>query len=116
MIKFLLVALLFTFDVIASDWHEDDYVKAHCEGQIELVLTDNTRVDCVTATHAIEYDYSYKWAEAIGQSLYYSAMTGKKAAIVLIVDPKHKGRYLKRLNKAIKDKCLQITVQTIAVR
>ena len=36
-----------------------------------------------------------KWHEAIGQSLYYSAMTGKKAGIVLIVNPRTKERYLK---------------------
>ncbi len=54
-----------------------------------------------------------KWAEAIGQSLYYSAMTGKKAGIVLIVDEVKKNRYLKRVMKAINDKNLDIDIWLI---
>jgi hypothetical protein len=34
-------------------------------GQIEVVLPDKTRCDCVTNTHAIEFDFGSKWAEAI---------------------------------------------------
>ena len=55
-------------------------------------------------------------AEAIGQSLYYSAMTGKKAGIVLIVYPRTKAHYLKRLNKAIEAHNLDIDVWTIEKR
>jgi len=62
---------------------EADFVDAHCTGEIEYVLADKTRVDCLTDTHAIEYDWGKKWAESLGQALFYSAMTGKKAGIVL---------------------------------
>ncbi len=61
--------------------YESDYVNMDCKGQIEFVLPDETRVNCLTDTHAIEYGYGRKWAEAIGQSLYYSAMTGKSEFI-----------------------------------
>jgi hypothetical protein len=81
--------------------HEADYVDEHCQGEVEFSLPDRTRVDCLTDTHAIEYDWGKKWAEAIGQSLFYSAMTSKKAGIVLIVNDKSKARYLKRLNTTI---------------
>ncbi len=54
-----------------------------------------------------------KWAEAIGQSLYYSAMTGKKAGIVLIVSGKNKERYMKRIIKAIDENSLNIEVWTV---
>jgi len=47
-------------------------------GAVEHRLHDGTRVDILTATHAIEADWSHKWAEAVGQSLYYSLITGKK--------------------------------------
>jgi hypothetical protein len=94
-------------------WHEADYVYHHCQGEVEHVLPDRTRVDCLTETHAIEYDWGKKWAEAIGQSLYYSAMTGKKAGIVLIVNPRTKDRYLKRINTAIDANNLDIQVWTI---
>ena len=96
-----------------SQWHESDYVNFNCDGKIEHVLSDRTRVDCLSETHAIEYDWGKKWAEAIGQSLYYSAMTGKKAGIVLIVNPRTKDRYLKRLNKVIEAHNLEIDIWTI---
>ncbi|MFH1027609.1 MAG: hypothetical protein V1791_06370 [Pseudomonadota bacterium] len=35
--------------------------------------------------YAVEVEYAHKWAEAIGQSLYYSRMTGKKPGVVLIM-------------------------------
>jgi len=92
---------------------EADFVDAHCTGEIEYVLADKTRVDCLTDTHAIEYDWGKKWAESLGQALFYSAMTGKKAGIVLIVNPKSKKRFLKRLNKAISDNNLDVDVWTI---
>jgi len=102
--KKLLLLWLISFQSLAIDeqkWHEADYVDHHCKGEIEYRLPDNTRVDCLTDTHAIEYDWGKKWAESIGQALFYSAITGKKAGIVLIVNPKTKDRYLRRLNTTI---------------
>ena len=113
---FLLVVLLPTTisaQAKSGKWHEADFVDAHCKGKIEYVLADKTRVDCLTDTHAIEYDWGRKWAESLGQALFYSAMTGKKAGIVLIVNPKSKERFLKRLNKAISDNNLDVDVWTI---
>ncbi len=62
----LLLLALFSFQVLAKTgggiktepikWHEADYVVHHCKGEIEHVLLDRTRVDCLTETHAIEYD------------------------------------------------------------
>ena len=97
----------------SGKWHEADFVDAYCQGEVEHVLADKTRVDCLTATHAIEYDWGKKWAESLGQALFYSAMTGKKAGIVLIVNPRTKDRFLKRLNKAIADNNLDVDVWTI---
>lgn len=100
--KILFILLLVSFQSLAVEkWHEADYVNHFCKGTIEFVLPDRARVDCLTKTYAIEYDYSKKWAESIGQALYYASATGKKAGIVLIVNQKHKGRYLTRLNDAI---------------
>ncbi len=42
-------------------------------------------MDCLTETHAVEVDFARKWAEAIGQSLYYSHYTGKKPGILLVI-------------------------------
>ncbi len=46
--------------------------------------------------------WAYKWAEAIGQSLYYAKMTGKKPAIALIMaSPRDKNA--DRIRKADKN-------------
>jgi hypothetical protein len=53
--------------------------------EVEAPQWDNTRIDMLTDTHAIEVDWSAKWAEAIGQSLYYAAVSGKQPGIILLV-------------------------------
>jgi len=105
--------LFATYSAQAKKLHEADYVDLHCSGVIEHRLPDKTRIDCLTQTHAIEYDWGKKWAESLGQALYYSAMTGKKAGIVLIVNPRTKTRYLTRLNKAIEAHKLDVDVWTV---
>jgi hypothetical protein len=79
--------------------HEKYYQTKICtqmNGIMEYRLFDNTRVDCLTSKYAIEVDWSKKWAEAVGQSLYYANITQKTPAIALIVG-KYDKRYLKRL-------------------
>ncbi len=66
---------------------EKDYQQAWCRmhnGITEYRLPDKSRVDCLTNTHVIEFDFVKKVYESIGQALYYSAITGKKPGIVLI--------------------------------
>lgn len=58
----------------------------------EVVQWDLSRIDMITATHAIEVDWSRKWPEAVGQSLYYSILTAKKPGIVLLVRNMEKER------------------------
>lgn len=67
-------------------------------GKTEHVLFDRTRVDCLTSEYAIEVDFAKKWAEGIGQSLYYAEVTGKKPAIGLIVG-EGDDKYLKRVQR-----------------
>ncbi len=84
-------------------WHEADYVDYYCEqwnGKTEYILPDRTRVDCLTKTHAIEFDWCEKWAEGIGQALYYAKQTGKKPMVVLICE-RDEQRFIKRLKVAI---------------
>lgn len=96
---------------------EKDYVKEWCEsrGQQEVVLPDKTRCDCVTDTHAIEFDFGKKWTEAVGQSLYYSLQTGKRAGIVLILETKADRKYLIRLSSTIQNFNLPIDVWTVGI-
>lgn len=81
-------------------------------GVMEYVLPDRTRVDCVTEEFAVEVDFASKWAEAIGQALYYSMMTEKRPGILLILEGEGDRRFLERV-MAI-SKRFNITVWTIA--
>ena len=81
---------------------ESYYVNQWCTndfGRKEAVLWDMTRVDCLTKDYAIEFDFAKKWAEAIGQSLYYAKMTGKKPAITLVMTSPLDYKYLKRIER-----------------
>ena len=91
------------FDETKGKFREKDYVNAYCKGQIEYVLPDRTRIDCLTDEYAIEFDYGKKWAESIGQSLYYAKMTGKKPAVALILNSPKDKRYVERINTVDKN-------------
>ena len=117
-IKYLLiiVVLLFTgcleTKVNVSKHKEKYYQTKLCKklhGKMEYRLSDKTRIDCLTDKYAIEVDWAKKWAEGIGQSLYYAQMTGKNPAVGLIVGSKDK-RYLKRLQKVAKKYNITIMV------
>ena len=62
-------------------------------------FNDKTRVDCLTPTLAVEIDFANKWAECIGQALYYGKMTNRQPACVLIMEnPEKDTKYLNRLH------------------
>jgi len=71
-------------------------------GQAEYRLPDKTRCDCLTDTHAVEVDFARKWYEAVGQSLYYSLQTGKRAGILLIIESDKDRKYWLRLNSSLR--------------
>lgn len=85
--------------------NELSYQHAYCSmhnGIEEYELSDKTRVDCLTDTYAIEFDFCNKAYEAVGQSLHYALMTGKKPKIVFILDSKYKQQqmvYVERIKK-----------------
>lgn len=62
-------------------------------------MPDQSRCDCMNATHAVEFDFGKKWAESIGQALNYGAQSGKRAGIVLILERPGDERYLERVLK-----------------
>lgn len=76
-----------------NEWCTQDF------GRKEAILWDMTRVDCLTKDYAIEFDFAKKWAESIGQALYYSKLTGKAPAIVLILTSPTDYRYVKRIER-----------------
>ena len=79
---------------------EKAYQTAWCEkagGVTEYRLDDGARVDCLTDQYAIEFDFGPKWAESIGQALYYGIKTGKKPGVVLILEGKRQDAFVLRL-------------------
>ena len=89
-VSIFIIIFLFPSLLLAKREHPEKwYQKKWCEeqkGRVEVVLQDGTRCDCVTDTHAIEFDFGSGWAESIGQGLHYSSMTKKRAGIVLILE------------------------------
>jgi hypothetical protein len=81
-------------------WYQEQWCEEH-NGRLEVVLPDGTRCDCLTDTHAIEFDFGNKWAESIGQSSYYALQTGKRPGIVLILETMKDRKYWIRLNSTV---------------
>ena len=81
-------------------WYQEKWCDAK-GGKTEVVFEDRTRCDCLTNSHAIEFDFGKKWAESIGQALHYSIETGKRAGVVLILEKSGDYKYWSRLNTII---------------
>ena len=57
----LFIVLVLPTSVLAKrehpeKWYQQKWCEAH-RGQVEVVLPDGTRCDCLTETHAIEFDF-----------------------------------------------------------
>ena len=104
------IAAPFVYETCNLGWkhvhhqhNEESYQQAWCSvhnGIMEYQNKDFTRVDCLTDTHAVEFDFANKWAESIGQALHYGLMTGKKPKVVLILDEPYKQMvYFERIQR-----------------
>ena len=100
-----LILLIFLFSLGSSSFAEHIHPEKYYQtmwcnanfGAMEYALKDETRVDCLTQNYAVEFDFARKWAESIGQSLYYGKMTGKQPAIGLIIEKPSDNRYYYRI-------------------
>lgn len=106
--RLILILVILSLPVQARHLHyEKEYQQAWAEknnAEVEVVLDDGARVDCLTDEYAVEFDFANKWAESIGQCLYYAIKTNKKPAVVLIMEnPKIDEKYYNRL-KVVGDK------------
>ena len=64
--------------------------KSGLKAKVEHRLQDASRVDILTGYYAVEVDWAPKWAEGVGQSLYYALKTSKKPALLLLIEDVHK--------------------------
>lgn len=81
---------------------ERAYQTAWCNargGQMEVVMFDKTRLDCLLTEYAVEVDFAHKWAEAIGQAMHYARLTGKPPGILLIIESSDDEKHLMRLRE-----------------
>lgn len=78
-------------------FYQERWCNEH-NGIMEYRLPDKTRVDCLTDEYAVEVDFAPKWAESVGQSLYYAERTGKKPGVVLIMEHPGDERFSTRLD------------------
>lgn len=81
---------------MSEEFYRDKFC-AEWGGKPEVSLDDKTRVDCVTADLAIEFDFAEKWAESIGQSLHYGRKTNKTPTIALIMESEKDQKYLNHI-------------------
>ncbi|MFC2073874.1 hypothetical protein ACFLR3_01340, partial [Campylobacterota bacterium] len=90
MIRAFLLYALIVLSLQAKHLYKEKVYQEHfCNkfgGVTEYRLKDKTRVDCLLDEYAIEVDFASKWAESIGQSLYYASQTSRKAAVLLIME------------------------------
>ncbi len=93
--------------ILQRDWCREQ------SGITGVTVYKNTRCECLTDTHAVKFNQASHWAEAIGDALYYSAVTGRKAGIVLIMNADSDRRYRHRLDDAINGNGLAIDVWEI---
>jgi hypothetical protein len=113
----LSVALLLILMVMEADAarlnHEKYYQQIWCDqhgGVTEYRLEDGTRVDCLLPDYAIEFDFASKWAESIGQALYYGLMTDRQPGVVLILEQPRDRRYLPRIKTVADDLDLELWI------
>lgn len=107
----LLPAILVVSACSSGPLHEKDYQQWWCRrhnGEMEYRLKDGARVDCLTSEYAVEVEYASKWAESIGQSLYYARSTGRKPAVLVIVRDKGDERFMKRLRSVAKEQGIKV--------
>ena len=108
-VKKLFLSLLLYLFFLSSTYaieNEAFYSDKFCSemsGKSEHVLKDLSRVDCLTDTHAYEFDWAdgMKVYEAIGQSLYYASETGKDPGIYLLVRKKNSEKHIRKVKRVI---------------
>lgn len=107
------VFILLTASSACGEHRKESYYRdLWCteQGGITEKYLDGVYCDCLTKTHAVEVDFGKKWYEAVGQSLYYSFLSGRRAGILLIIEKDKDRRYLDRLLETVKHYQLPIDV------
>ena len=96
---------------------EADYVALVCPrlgGVQEHRTSVGARVDCLTETQAIEFDWVHKWYEGITQALYYAMLTERQAAVALIEKGQNSQRYVAQARTLVEFYDLPVAVMLVS--
>jgi hypothetical protein len=67
------------------------------QGEAEYRLDDGARIDILLPKEAIEIDWPKKWAEGVGQALFYGSKTNKTPVVLYLVSNlKEEEKYINR--------------------
>jgi hypothetical protein len=83
-VRTIAALLLLCCTVSAGEVEECAAIAARYGLQKEVRLDDGSRVDLMSEDMAIEVDWSEKWAEGVGQSLYYGLKTERQPGVLLL--------------------------------
>lgn len=101
-------------DVMGNEVSIVEGLSGKYQADREVRLPDGTRCDLVNKEYAIEAEYPRKWAESIGQSLYYGIELKKKPAVLFLVsDPEREKKYIQRAKVVAKKHGITIYEESI---
>ena len=106
LIKYFFILICFlplSYNALEKEKFYSDKFCEEISGQADYTLQDQSRVDCLTETHAFEVDWAdgMKVYEAIGQSLYYASQTGKKPGILLLIRKDNSEKHIRKIKEVI---------------
>lgn len=111
--RVLILLSLLTFGQYPS---ENEWTKQHAEeynAKFDQRLWDDTRPDLTSGVMVYEVDWADKWAEAIGQSLYYASQTGKRPVIILLVRNRDDYIHVFRCQRALEKVEIELIIRKI---
>jgi len=82
---------------IRHEAYWQDLINEGLGGITEYVLDDGTRVDILLVDHAIEVDWQTKWAEGVGQAIYYGRKTKRNSVVLLLATNDNWEKYKDRV-------------------
>ncbi|MEK9628970.1 MAG: hypothetical protein VW455_08100 [Nitrospinota bacterium] len=97
---------------------EADYKKDWCpkhNGEVDYQTHDKSTVDCLTDTHAIEFEVGANWNPAIRKSRSSSVKTGKEPGVVLIIETEADKKHLMTLRKINEKRRLAIKIWSVGL-
>ena len=115
MMKILVLCFLMTVRSFSADLKTEnewsDLIAEKLKGDREFAVKSG-RVDILTDEHAIEVEWASKWKQSIGQSLWYSFQTNRKAKVILLLKKESDENYARMLRSVILHNELKIEVET----